>query len=65
MALSLGPGHDEIEPFRPVYLEHKDKFPPGTWAHEFFENGVDDGPPASDPADAVEDDTEAHLPDLR
>lgn len=29
------------ERLRPIYLEHKDRFGPGTPAHELYENGVD------------------------
>ncbi len=53
LSLTLGrPTDDQIKALRPIYLEHKDRFPPGTWAHEWFENGVDlVGPPEPEPVD--------------
>lgn len=61
MALTLGAADDEIDALRPIYLEHKERFGPGSWALKFYEHGIDDRP--RDDRDAAEvDDTDAGLP---
>jgi hypothetical protein len=63
MALSLGPDDNaQIDALRPVYLEHKERFGPDSWAAKFYERAIDDRPPLADPDAAEVDDTDTVLP---
>ena len=61
MALSLGPSDDQVDTLRPIYLEHRSKFGPDSWAHRFYSEGVDHRTLDDDPSHAVEL-TAAELP---
>ena len=62
--LMIGPGArgESVGVLGQVFKAHRWRYPEDSWAVQFFVHGIDTRPESGDPADAVEDDTDAVLP---